>query len=68
MGLVEGIRGPDAVRYCDHCQEWPLQPVGAHYEYDEDGNINKEPTEFSHLPECPVCGGVSRNEPVGIST
>ena len=64
MGLVEGIRGPDAVRFCDHCQDWPLQQVGAfyNYSYDENGKANKELLEeYSHLPECPVCGGVSSN-------
>ena len=65
MGLVTGIRGSDPVRYCDHCQGFTLQMVGAFYkyEYDKNGNAIKELVEeYSHLPECPVCGKVSRNE------
>lgn len=63
MPLVEGIRGPDAVRYCDHCQEFSLQLVAQYYRTSADGN--ELDTEFSHLPDCPVCGGVSRNELIG---
>ena len=57
MGLVEGIRGPDKVRFCELCQEYPLQLVGSFYGYGEDGRRNtSEPVEFSHLgPHCPVC-------------
>ncbi len=60
MELVEGVRGPDAVRYCDHCQEFSLQLVAQYYRQHESGN--ELDIEYSHLPECPACGGMSSNE------
>lgn len=56
MPLVEGIRGPDPIRYCDICEEWTLQLVASYVGYDDDGNVTREPVTFSHLgPYCPVC-------------
>ena len=54
MGLVEGIRGPDRVRWCELCQDFQLQLVGSFYQYGSEEY--PEPNEFSHLgPYCPVC-------------
>lgn len=56
MPLVEGIRGPDPVRYCGICETHTLQLVASYVGYDDDGNVTREPVTFSHLgPHCPVC-------------
>jgi hypothetical protein len=55
MPLVEGIRGPDSVRWCELCQEHTLQMVGVFY---TDAALRAEslPSEWSHMgPHCPVC-------------
>ena len=54
MAVVAGVRGPKQLRYCG-CGRFTLQLVGSFHEYDDDGNVSKEPTEFSHLPLCPIC-------------
>lgn len=55
MGLVEGVRGPDPIRYCD-CGVYKLQLVASFVGWNEDGSHTKEPVEFSHWPtKCPVC-------------
>jgi hypothetical protein len=54
MPLVEGIRGPDPIRYCE-CGEYTLQLVGIFYT-DPDERARSLPSEYSHLgPLCPIC-------------
>lgn len=55
MGFVEGVRGPDPIRWCE-CDQWTLQLVGQFYGEDENGKRTKEPIEYSHYPaKCPIC-------------
>lgn len=66
MPLVEGVRGPEAIRYCELCEEYTLQLVGSWYANAE---MTKQgiPSEYSHLgPHCPVCEDKIKNGDLSV--
>lgn len=56
MPFVEGVRGPDPIRWCEHCGVHQLLLVGSYFHRNDLGiPVADEPMEYSHLPTCPVC-------------
>lgn len=55
MVMVQGVRGPDQLRWCP-CGDHQLEVLGRYYATTA-GPISEddEPIEFSHIPLCPVC-------------
>jgi hypothetical protein len=53
--FVEGIRGPDPIRWCG-CGVWRLELIGQFLKSDPEMTDLKDYVyEYSHMPICPVC-------------